>query len=61
LLQAEILGNVIWKTNKPDDLWFIRLLEFGHFGNRLITARSLVLVLNKGAWKEKGTLSGASR
>ena len=46
---------------KPDGLRFIRGAQFERFRNGPITARSLVLILYKGAYKEKGTLAGASR
>jgi hypothetical protein len=48
-------------SEKPDGLRFIRGAQFDRFGNGLITSRSSVLLLYKGAWKEKGTLSGALR
>jgi hypothetical protein len=46
---------------EPGELRFILSIEMRMVGFEPITARSQVLVLNKGAWKEKGTLSGASR
>jgi hypothetical protein len=49
------------KIDQPDEPRFIQSIEIGMIGLEPITARSQVLVLDKGAWKEKGTLSGASR
>ena len=49
------------ESEKPDGLRFVRGAQFERFGNGLITLRSSVLLLYKGAWKEKGTLSGALR
>ena len=46
---------------KPDGLRFVRGAETQSSRAKLITARSSVLILYKGAWKEKGTLSGALR
>jgi len=49
------------ESEKPDGLRFVREAQFERFGSRLITPRSSVLLLYKGAWKRKGTLSGALR
>jgi hypothetical protein len=46
---------------KPDGLRFVRGAQFERFGSRLITPRLRVRTLYKGAWKRKGTLSGALR
>jgi hypothetical protein len=48
--------NEFKDLEKPDGLRFIRGAQFDRFGNGLITSRSSVLLLYKGAWKEKGTL-----
>ncbi len=48
-------------SEKPDGLRFVQGVQVERFGNGLITSRSLVQLLYKGAWKEKGTLSGALR
>ena len=56
-------GNVneFKDLEKPDGLRFVREAQFERFGNGLITSRSLVLILNKGAWMEKSTRKGALR
>ena len=46
---------------KPDGLRFVRGAEIQSSRARLITPRIRVRTLYKGAWKEKGTLSGALR
>jgi len=46
---------------KPDGLRFVREAQFERFRNGLITPRIRVRTLYKGAWKGKGTLSGAFR
>jgi len=46
---------------KPDGLHFVRGAQFERFGSGLITPRIRVRTLYKEAWKEKGTLAGASR
>lgn len=56
-----IQENEFKDFEKPDGLRFMREAQFERFGNGLITSRSSVLILNKGAWKRKGTLSGALR
>jgi hypothetical protein len=50
-----------FETHKPDELRFILSIEISIIRLEPITARSWVLIRNKGAWKEKGTLSGAFR
>jgi hypothetical protein len=49
------------ESEKPDGLRFVRGAQFERFRNGLITPRIRVRTLYKGAWKEKGTLSGALR
>jgi hypothetical protein len=49
------------ESEKPDGLRFVRGAQFVSFGNGLITPRLSVRTLFKGAWNEKGTLSGALR
>ena len=49
------------ESEKPDGLRFVRGAQFEHFGSGLITPRIRVRTLFKGAWKRKGTLSGALR
>jgi len=49
------------ESEKPDGLRFVREAQFERFGSGLITPRLRVRTLYKGAWKEKGTLAGASR
>ena len=49
------------ESDKPDGLRFVRGAQFERFRNGLITTRLRVRTLYKGAWKEKGTLSGALR
>jgi hypothetical protein len=46
---------------KPDGLCFVRGAEIKSSRARLITPRIRVRTLYKGAWKRKGTLSGALR
>lgn len=53
--------NEITDLEKPDCLRFVREAQFERFRNGLITSMSLVLLLYKGAWKRKGTLSVALR
>ncbi len=53
--------NEFKDLEKPDGLHFVREAQFERFRNGLITTRIRVLILFKGAWKEKGTLSGALR
>ena len=53
--------NEFKDLGKPDGLRFVRGAQFDRFGNGLITPRIRVRTLHKGAWKEKGTLSGAFR
>jgi hypothetical protein len=53
--------NEFKDLEKPDGLCFVRRAEIQSSRARLITARSSVLILYKGAWKRKGTLSGALR
>jgi hypothetical protein len=48
-------------SEKPDGLRFVREAQFERFRNGLITPRIRVRTLYKGAWKRKGTLSGALR
>jgi len=48
-------------SEKPDGLRFVQEAQFERFGSGLITPRIRVRTLYKGAWKEKGTLAGASR
>ena len=48
-------------SEKPDGFRFVPGPQYERFGNGLITPRSSVLLLYKGAWKRKGTLSGALR
>jgi hypothetical protein len=50
-----------FETHRPDELRSILLIEIRMIGFEPITARSWVLIGKKGAYKEKGTLSGASR
>jgi hypothetical protein len=49
------------ESEKPDGLRFVRGAQFASFGNEPITPRLSVRTLFKGAWKRKGTLSGALR
>jgi len=49
------------ESEKPDGLRFVREAEIQSSRARLITPRIRVRTLFKGAWKEKGTLAGASR
>ncbi len=53
--------NEFKDLGKPDGLRFVRGAQFERFGSGLITPRLSVRTLFKGAWKEKGTLSGALR
>ena len=53
--------NEFKDLEKPDGLRFVRGAQFERFRNGLITPRIRVRTLYKGAWKEKGTLAGASR
>ncbi len=53
--------NEFKDLGKLDGLRFVRGAQFERFGNGLITPRLSVRTLFKGAWKEKGTLSGAFR
>ncbi len=53
--------NEFTDLEKPDGLRFVRGAQFVRFRNGLITPRIRVRTLYKGAWKEKGTLSGALR
>jgi hypothetical protein len=48
-------------SDRPDELKFILMIYVELLGLEPITARSWVLIGKKGAYKEKGTLSGASR
>ena len=41
--------NEFQDLEKPDGLRFVRGAQIEHFGNGLITPKSLVLILNKGA------------
>jgi len=49
------------ESEKLDGLRFVRGADIWRSRARLITPRIRVRTLNKGAWKEKGTLSGALR
>jgi len=53
--------NEFKNLREPDGLHFVRVAQFERFRNGLITSRLRVRTLYKGAWKEKGTFSGALR
>ncbi len=53
--------NEFKDLEKLDGLRFVWGAEIQRSRARLITPRIRVRTLNKGAWKEKGTLAGASR